>query len=221
MRKFVMAMLCAAIAVPAIAKERTVIEALPAQFVANMTITAIDIDYSDAAKPAILALDDRARANRSTLGLPRFDPAARNADTDYTTIPTTPMLSQMITDTSRAWKSGGGSNVRLKIAVDTIKFARKSNIAFGKPLDRAFGVLTNTDDFYGDDDEIAGFVDVYAADNKRIASFYIDVVNSYSGVLALPIRGGNVREKLAEEFSREIMRCLSTPKCNRNQRSAS
>ena len=221
MRKTVMMMACVALAMPLAAKERTVVQPLPKEFVANVTVIGVDIDYSDATKPAILALDDRARVNRGEQGLPRFDPGPGLNKGDYATIPTTPMLSQMVIDTTRNAKLTGGSDVRLKIAVDTIKFAKKSNIAFGKPLDRAFGVLTNTDDFYGDDDEIAGFVDVYAADNKRIASFYIDVVNSYSGVLTLPIRGGNVREKLAEEFSREITRCLSTPKCNRYKRNAS
>jgi hypothetical protein len=221
MRKTVMMMACVALAAPGVAKERTVVQPLPKEFVANVTVIGVDIEYSDATKPAILALDDRARVNRSDKGLPRFDPGPDMSRNDYATIPTTPMLSQMVIDTTRNAKLTGGSDVRLKIAVDTIKFARKSNIAFGKPLDRAFGLFTDTDDYEGDDDEIAGFVDVYTVNNKRVASFYIDVVNSYSGLLAVPIRGRSVREKLAEEFSKEITRCLTTPKCNRYQRKPS
>ena len=48
-----------------------------------------------------------------------------------------------------------------------------------------------------------------AATQQQLGNFYVQVVNSHSGLGGLAMRGAGVREKLAEEFALESSRILT------------
>ena len=62
----------------------------------------------------------------------------------------------------------------------------------------------------GSNDQLAGSVELSdAATGEKLGQFYVDVINSHSGLLGMALRGGGVREKLAQEFANHIARQLT------------
>ena len=58
-------------------------------------------------------------------------------------------------------------------------------------------------------DRLAGSVFVTdAASGEPLGHLYVDVVNANGGLVRLALRGGNVREALAEEFARRVADAL-------------
>jgi hypothetical protein len=211
---------CVAIASPAQAKERTVIQALPPEYVANMNVVSVDVVLQDSAIEGTGRLDDRAE-DRSEKLQQSINPPPLQSRKSYATLPTLLMVSEMMTDRLRRWNFTSGRDVRLRVIVDTVKLANKSNIAFGKPspiplLD--LFLADSEDSSFGSEDEIAGAIDIIdVVSKKRVGTYYIDVINDYGGSLALAVRGSNAREKLAEEFSLETARCLATGNCKKGK----
>ena len=205
---------------PALAKERTVIQRLPPEYVANMNVVSIDIMLQDSAIGGTARLDDRAE-DRFDKQQQTTTPPPLQSRKSYATLPTLLMVSELMTDRLRGWNFTSGRDVRLRVTMDTVKLANKSNIVFGKPspvplLDL---FLADSDDSsYGSEDEIAGVVDVIdVASKQRVGTYYIDVVNDFGGSLDLALRGKNAREKLAEEFALETARCLATGNCKKGK----
>jgi hypothetical protein len=212
---------CIILAEPALAKERTVIQTLPPEYVANVNIVSVDLVLQDSAIESVSKADDRAEDHSEKLQQSSNSPPLQSRKS-YATLPTLLMVSEMMTDRLRGWDFTSGRDVRLRVTVDTVKLANKGNIVFGKPnptsplLDIFFS--DSEDASFGSEDEIAGVVDIIdVASKKRVGSYYIDVVNDYGGSLGLVARGRNAREKLAEEFSLETARCLATGNCKRGK----
>jgi hypothetical protein len=211
---------CAIVASPAMAKERTIIQALPSEYVANINIVSVDVALQDSATEGTARLDDRAED--------RFDKQQKSTNSpslqsrkSYATLPTLLMVSEVMTDRLRKWDFVRGRDVRLRVTVDTVKLANKTNIVFGKPspaplIDLFFS--DSEESLFGSEDEIAGMVDIIdVASNRRVGTYYIDVVNDYGGGIGLAVRGRNAREKIAEEFALETARCLATGNCKRGK----
>jgi hypothetical protein len=211
---------CVIVASPAQAKERAIIQALPPEYVANMNVVSVDVMLQDSAIEGTGRLDDRAE-DRFEKQQQSTNPPPLQSRKSYATLPTLLMVSEVMTDRLREWDFTRGRDVRLRVTVDTVKLANKANIVFGKPspvplIDLFFS--DSEDSLFGSEDEIAGMVDIIdVASNRRVGTYYIDVVNDYGGGIGLAVRGSNAREKIAEEFALETARCLATGNCKRGK----
>jgi uncharacterized coiled-coil protein SlyX len=188
------------IAAPAAeAKQRKVIEELPADIVDNNYVAAVTVTIADSAREKFDKIEEKALAKRAEAGLPPYDPANPSAvqpaaDT-YDTLPFSAMLPLVMRDVTREWglDESKGKAVDLKITIETI---RTANAAVAMLI--------------GSADELAGLIDVVdPATGANIGSFYVHVLNAHSGWGGMLIRGGGIRERLAEEFALESARVLT------------
>lgn len=204
MRTFLLAAGLAAAAIattapftPAAAKQRTVIEQLPADIVDKNYIEQVEIIIGDTAARKMAELEAKAGEKRTEAGLAAFAADAGTPPRDqYETLPFSAMMPFVMRDVTRKWgltPERGGKPVNLRITVESIKTANAG-----------MAMLV------GSSDELSGEVVVLdPATQQQIGDFYVQVVNSHSGLAGLAMRGAGVREKLAEEFALESSRILT------------
>jgi hypothetical protein len=206
-----------ALATPVFAKNRQVVQPLPAEYLSKLNIIDVDVSLQEAAIGSIIRLDDSAsrkfeKQQQTSAVLPL------QSRKSYATMPTVLMIAEIMSDRMRGWNFSTGREVRLKVSLDTVKLASTPLVILGAPSDTTVFELAERNRYLGSRDEIGGFVDVYDATTKRrIGSFYIDVVHRKAGPLDLAFRGRSVREKLAEAFTLAAARCLSSPKCKQTK----
>lgn len=185
------------------ARQRTVIESLPTEIIDNNYVTAVEIVVADAAREKLARIEAKAVEKRMVAGLPSYQPAAylsalgptRPPRSTYALLPFEVMFPFVMQDVTQNWglAEGKGTAVRLRITVETIKTA-----------DAAMAIFASSAD------ELAGKVEVLdATGERRIGSFHVHVVNAHGGLAGMIMRGGGIREKLAEEFALESARILS------------
>ena len=117
---------------------------------------------------------------------------ARNRS-DPSGLPFAEMMPRVIADITRAWGLTGGRELKLLIEIDAIETAGTAATLFGGSRDRMAGSVFIRDPTTG----------------EPLGQLYVDVVNSHSGPVGLLIRGGGIREELAEEFAIHIARALT------------
>ena len=182
------------------AKSVKVIEPLAAGFAGKVSVVSTTVSISDTAKPIADKLEAKAAEKRAAAKLPPVDATAtlgsRPEPAAYETLPLTTMFPLEVEDVTREWGLTSGRQVRLTITIDTIKTANAGMMML-----------------IGSSDELAGTVDVLdAADGTKLGEFYVDVLNTHSGMLGAAMRGSGVREKLAAEFAKHIAEQLSGSK---------
>lgn len=182
---------------PAFAKQRTVIEQLPADIVDKSYIGQVQVIVADTASKKMAELEAKAGEKRAEAGLAAFTQADAPIPADqYAGVPFAAMMPAVMRDVTRKWgltQERGGKPVNLVVTVENIKTANA-----GMAL------------LIGSADELSGEVTVIdAATQAQLGSFYVQVVNSHSGLAGLAMRGGGIREKLAEEFALESARILT------------
>ncbi|WP_404479229.1 hypothetical protein [Novosphingobium sp. BL-52-GroH] len=204
MKKVLLAASLAAVAIttpaafdPAVAKQRTVIEQLPAEIVDKNYVGDVEVIVADTASKKMADLEIKAGAKRTEAGLAAFDPASTAPSRDqYATLPFAAMMPNVMRDVTRKWgltPERGGKAVNLRITIENIKTA---NAGMALLLSSA--------------DELSGEVVVLdPASQQQIGSFYVQVLNNHGGLAGLAMRGGGIREKLAEEFALESSRILT------------
>ncbi|MCJ8156491.1 hypothetical protein [Sphingomonas sp. LaA6.9] len=198
MLKAVFALALVAIAMPVDAKQRRVVEPLPAEIVNNNHVVAVTVSISPLAQEKFVKFEEKAAEKRAAAGLQpvtletTFD--TRPNEDEYATLPFQTMFPLVMQDVTREWGLTGGQPVKLVVTIDTLKTASA-----------AMAILVS-----GSSDQLAGIVEVVdPATNASLGSFYVDVVNSHSGWGGMLMRGGGVREKLVEEFGLESARILA------------
>lgn len=190
----------AALAAPAVAKQRTVIEQIAPEFVDNAYVDQVEVIIADAAKAKMDTLETLAAEKRTAAALPPYaasgDPAqVRPPHDQYATLPFRAMMPLVMQDVTRRWglTSERGKPINLKITIENIKTANAG-----------MAILM------GSSDELSGEVLVFdAATQRQIGDFYVQVVNSHGGLAGLAMRGSGIREKLVEEFALESSRVLT------------
>ncbi|RJF94062.1 hypothetical protein [Sphingomonas cavernae] len=198
MLKTIVALALAAIALPADAKQRRVVEPLPAAIVNNNHVVAVEVSISPLAQEKFAKFEAKAAEKRAEA---RLQPvaldtqfAARPGEDEYATLPFQKMFPLVMEDVTREWGLKGGQPIKLVVTIDTLKTANAAMAILLAPSA----------------DQLAGIVEVVdPATNASLGSFYVDVINSHSGWGGMLMRGGGVREKLAEEFSLESARILA------------
>lgn len=183
----------------AFAKQRTVIEQLPPEMVDKNYVDQVEVIVADTAQEKMAKLEEKAAEKRAEAKLAAWTPATDGAAPpagQYATIPFTGMMPFVMRDVTRKWgltPERAGKAVNLRITIENIKTANA-----GMAL------------LMGSSDELSGEVIVLdPANQKQIGNFYVQVINSHSGLAGLAMRGGGIREKLAEEFALESSRILT------------
>jgi hypothetical protein len=206
-----------AITTPLLGNNRQVVQSLPHNDLANLNIVDIDVALNRAAIDTVGHLDSKASEKFEKQQEASVAPALQSRKS-YGALPTVVMVAEIMADRMRGWNFTKGRDVRLKVSLDTLKLASAPLALLGTPSDTTVFELAERNHYLGSRDEIGGFVDVIdAASKRRIGSFYIDIVHRKAGPLDLAFRGRSVREKLAEGFTLEAARCLSSPKCQRTK----
>lgn len=188
-----------AIATSAVAKERKIIEPLPAEIVAANHVVEVEVAIAGTAAAGMPEFEAKAAEKRVAAKLPPVDASVPAADAprppqdEYSTLPFARMFPLVMQDVTREWGLTGGRAVKLKVTVDTLKTANAAMAMLMSSRDR-----------------LAGLVEVQdAVTGAPLGSFYIDVLNGHYGTLGLMTRGGGIREKLVEEFALQTSRVLT------------
>jgi len=172
-----------------------VIEPVSAEIRGASHVADVAVAVSPLAADTMERFEAKARENRAEAGLPPVPPgglAARPSRDEYATLPFAQMMELVVEDVTREQGLQSGRPLRLEIEIDTLKTANA-----------AMAILAASND------QLAGTVRVLdAASGERLGEFYVDVINSHSGLLGLAMRGGGIREELAQEFSLHIARQL-------------
>lgn len=171
---------------PAAAQQFDVLRPLPKELVGKVRVDAVDVSLSTEAQAAMIAHDAKAATNTVTN-------TARPAQAEYDTLPFVRMAPLVMTDVTRAWGLTSGRPVRLAVTVFDFATANAARAMWG-----------------GTRDTMTELVEVQdARDRRMLGMFTVKVVNRHFGWTGMLIRGGGVRERLAEEFALEISRVLS------------
>jgi hypothetical protein len=180
----------------ACARPVEMLEPLPASIRGASHVAGVEVVLAPIAAAAMARLEEKAREKRREAGLPPVAPgplAARPPRGDYATLPFASMFELVVTDVTRRRGLTAGRPLRLLVEIDDVETATVRQTLAGVSRDR-----------------LAGLVRVLDADSgDRLGQFHVDVVNSHQGLVGLLIRGGGIREELAEEFAIHIARVLA------------
>lgn len=157
----------------------------------------MDLDFAPDMLTELQESDAKAARKRANAGLPPLDPASYPTGPQdgalYATMPFKQMFPLVIRDVTQEWKLNDGTPIILRITLDRLKTA-----------DAAMAMLAASSDM------LEGTVNVVdAASAQALGSFRVEVRNGHSGWAQMIVRGGGVREKLAEEFGLELSRHIS------------
>lgn len=163
-------------------------------------VDQVDVRLSSLAADRMAKFEENAREKRAAAGLapvdPAADPAAGTPRDEWSTLPFAQMMELMVKDVTRDRGLTSGRPLRISIEIDTLKTANAGMVMLA-----------------GSSDQLAGTVQVLdGVSGEKLGEYYVDVINSHSGLLGLAMRGGGVREKLANEFAGHIARQLTTKK---------
>ena len=193
------AMAFVAVCTSAHAKPRKVVDPLPMEVIDNLQVAAVEVIAEGKAAEALAKFDEKAA--RKAANDTQAPTAESVGKSKYSEISFAKMFPLVMTDVTREWGLTKGRQVTLRVTLDTIKTA-----------DAGMAMLL------GSSDQLAGLVEV--SDNEtgtKLGSFYIDVLNSHSGMFGMMMRGGGIREKLAQEFALESSRILTGRKSKRQR----
>ncbi|EJL28675.1 hypothetical protein [Novosphingobium sp. AP12] len=182
---------------PVAAKQRTVIEQLPAEIVDHNYINGVKVIVADTATKKMAELEAKATEKRAESGLAAYSESENTIPADqYSGVPFAAMMPAVMQDVTRKWgltQERGGKALDLVVTIENIKTANA-----GMAL------------LMGSSDELSGEVAVVdPVTQAQLGSFYVQVVNSHGGLAGLAMRGSGIREKLVEEFALESSRILT------------
>jgi hypothetical protein len=174
-----------------------VVQPVSASIQGESMVSDVEVALSPLARDAMAKFEEKAREKRAAEGLPAVDPAVELTGAvsreQYATLPFAQMFERVVADTTREWGLSSGRPLKLAVEIDTLKTANAG-----------MAVLA------GSSDQLAGTVRVMDAQSgEKLGEFYVDVINAHAGLLGLAMRGGGIREKLAEEFALHISRQLT------------
>lgn len=174
-----------------------VTQAVPASIQNGVVVQDVDVALSPLAQGVLTAFEQKAAEKRAAAGLPPVpagaELTARPPNDQYATLPFANMMEFVIQDVTQDWGLKSGRPVRLAVEIDTLKTANAG-----------MAILA------GSSDQLSGSVKVLdAASSEKLGEFYVDVINSHSGLLGMAMRGGGIREKLAEEFALHVSQQLT------------
>ena len=189
----------AALLFAACVKPVEVLQPIPAALQNASMVSDVEVTLSPLATEAMAKFEEKARQKRAEAGLAAVDaaaePAAAKRD-EYATLPFAQMFELVVKDVTRDAGLTSGRPLKLAVEMDTLKTANAGMALLA-----------------GSSDQLAGKVSLHDPQSgEKLGEFYVDVINSHSGLLGLAMRGGGIREELAEEFALHISRQLKGKK---------
>lgn len=160
-------------------------------------ISDVQVTLSPLAQTLMNKFEEKAAEKRASAGLPPADPSVEPSSApprdQYDTLPFAQMFELVVKDVAEEKGLTTGRPLRVEVEIDTLKTANAG-----------MAILA------GSSDQLAGQVRILDAhSNERLGEFYVDVINSHSGLLGLAMRGGGIREKLSNEFAGYIVKQLT------------
>ena len=176
-----------------------IIEPVSTQVRGASHVADVRVTVGELARAQVARFDERASEART-----RAEPAIRRAERpsqdEYATLPFARMLALVVADAARAQGLNSGRPLRLDIYVNAVRTA-----------DPAMAIVVASRD------QLAGTVRVADAQSgEPLGAFHVDVINVHSGLVGLALRGGGIRERLAEEFAVHVARQLGAPSSRRD-----
>ncbi len=159
-------------------------------------ISDVEVTLSPLAQELMDKFEAKAAEKRAEAGLPAADPSAELSSAphdQYDTLPFAQMFELVVKDVARERGLTTGRPLRVNVEIDTLKTANAGMAILAGSSDQLAGQVTILDAQSGD----------------RLGEFYVDVINSHSGLLGLAMRGGGIREQLANEFAGHIAKQLT------------
>jgi hypothetical protein len=187
------AALAAALLVAACApKAVEVVQPIPATLRGHAQVGDVTVSLSPIARDLMKKFDDKAAEKRADAKLPAIAAdaplAGKPSRDEYATLPFAQMFPLIVQDVAREKGLNSGRAIRLDVEIDTLKTANAGMAILAGSSDQLAGQVTVRDQQSGD----------------KLGQFYVDVINTHSGLLGLALRGGGVREKLSQEFAEHI-----------------
>ena len=169
-----------------------IIEPVSSQVRGVSQVADVRVMVGELARAQVERFDQHASEARTRAGLGP-PPAGRPPQEEYATLPFARMLALVVEDAARARGLSSGRPLRLEIYFNAVR-----------TVDPAMAIVVASRD------QLAGTVRVADAQSgEPLGAFHVDVINVHSGLVGLAIRGGGIRERLAEEFARHVARQLS------------
>jgi hypothetical protein len=157
-------------------------------------VADVRVMVGELARAQVERFDERASEARTRAG-PAIRLAERPSQDQYATLPFARMLALVVEDAARARGLASGRPLRLEIYVNAVR-----------TVDPAMAIVVASRD------QLAGTVRVADAQSgEPLGAFHVDVINVHSGVVGMALRGGGIRERLAEEFAGHVARQLGAP----------
>lgn len=159
-------------------------------------ITGMDLTVAPKAEKEVFETDAKAARKRASAGLPPLD--AHSYPTgldgfDFSTMPFKQMFPLVVRQVARDWRLDEGRPVFLRITIDRLHTA-----------DTTLAILVASSD------TLDGRVDVIdAVSGKSLGAFRVSIDKMQSGWAAMVVRGGGIREKLAEQFALAVAKHMS------------
>lgn len=201
MNMFRCAALCAALMLAACGpKAVDVIQPVSASIRNAAMVDKVEVRLSSLAAERMEKFEKDAQEKRIAAGLAPVDPAVAVVEAtprdEWSTLPFAQMMELVVKDVTRDRGLTSGRPLRIAVEIDTLKTANAGMALLA-----------------GSSDQLAGTVQVLdGVSGEKLGEYYVDVINSHSGLLGLALRGGGVREKLATEFAGHIARQLTSKK---------
>ncbi len=160
-------------------------------------ITGMDLVFAQSILEELAESDAKAARKRLADGLPPLDANSYPTGLDgarYATMPFKQMFPLVVRDVAREWRLDSGTPVFLRVTLDQLKTA-----------DAAVAILLAPSA-----DILEGTVEILESGSGRpLGSFRIEVGHVRSGWGMMLVRGGGLRERMAEEFGVQIARHMT------------
>lgn len=169
-----------------------VLEPIPINVKREINVTSISVSYGEVGLESLTRLDQKIEEERLGDNVEIIRTSNGSAHLDhYEYLPLSEMLQSTVETLLKQSGIMGSIDVSLAISIDNLRFANAGLVWLA-----------------GDSDQLAGLVSVHDENQSVLGRFYVDIIESHAGLLGLAIRGGGVREGLAQRFGEELIKEL-------------
>lgn len=167
-----------------------IVQPLAAEARSNVRFAEVAVVVAETARENVARLDAKAAEKRAERSLPPIagESATRPIADEYATLPLEMMLRLAVEDAVRVRSAPGGKPLKITVQIDNFRTANAAAAWLAGSNDQLAGLVTVSD----------------PATGQKLGSFFVDVLEIHSGLLAMAMRGSGVREKLVEQVADHV-----------------